>query len=418
MFGRPRVEGRQPPQLDGGRGQWQPYVPPVLVEAAAWSWRLILVAALFYLLVLLLSRLMLAVVAIFVALLAAALLHRPVNFLRRHHWPAPLATWSVLIASFVALAAVGYFVVSHISAQYPELVSQVGHISGDVQRLLNRLPGFSNAPLQNLTAELTGWLDQHRATVAGGVLTAGRVAAEVITGIIVAFFLTYFFLSGGDRIWSWLVRLFPQAVQPSVNGAGFRAWRALSGWIIGTSMIAVIHGTVIGVVLWLLGAPLVVPLAVLIFIGSFIPLIGAVLFGGLAVLVTLATVGPVPALILLAVLVLENQLEGHVFQPFIVGRAVHLHPVAIVLTLTAAGVLAGIVGAIMAIPVVAAAHSAVKYLTGVEDIDGQPLRPIDRTEPMTPPRSAPLPSYVRRAPVEAADSTDSEPAGTDATESG
>jgi hypothetical protein len=97
---------------------------------------------------------------------------------------------------------------------------------------------------------------------------------------------------------------------------------------------------------------------------------------------------------------------------------VHLHPVAIVLTLTAAGVLAGIVGAIMAIPVVAAAHSAVKYLTGVEDIDGQPLRPIDRTEPMTPPRSAPLPSYVRRAPVEAADSTDSEPAGTDATESG
>jgi len=145
--------------------------------------------------------------------------------------------------------------------------------------------------------------------------------------------------------------------------------------------------------MWLIGTPLAVPLAVLIFIGSFIPIVGAVLFGGIAVLVTLLTVGIGPALILLGLLLVENQLEAHILQPFIVGRAVHLHPVAIVLVLTGAGVLAGVVGAIVAIPLVAAVNSAVKYLTGIEDIDGRALGGIDQMQPVPPPRVAPLPGY-------------------------
>jgi predicted PurR-regulated permease PerM len=159
----------------------------------------------------------------------------------------------------------------------------------------------------------------------------------------------------------------------------------LSGWITGTAIIALIHGVVIGLTLWLLGTPLAVVLAVLVFIGSFIPIIGAFVFGGFAVLVTLVTQGLVAAAILLGVLIVENLLEGHVYQPLIMGRTVRLHPVAILLGLAVGGLLAGIMGAIVAIPLIGALHAAVKYLTGIEDIDGNSLRDEDRMEPEPPP---------------------------------
>lgn len=228
-----------------------------------------------------------------------------------------------------------------------------------------------------------------------GVVSFGTVLGELLTGLIVTLFVTFYFLQEGDRIWSRVVRLFPQNVQPSIRGAGYRSWHVVSGWVVGTALIALFHGVIVGLTLFFLGVPLAVALAVLVFIGSFIPIIGSFVFGGLAVLVTLVSQGLVPALVVLAVLLIDTQIEAHLLQPFIAGRAVQLHPVAIVLALTAGGLIGGIAGAIIIIPIVAAIHAAVKYLTGVEDLHGNPRRvDADRMAPEPPPEYAPLPLYT------------------------
>ena len=180
----------------------------------------------------------------------------------------------------------------------------------------------------------------------------------------------------------------------------------LSGWITGTAVIATIHAVVIGLTLWLLGTPLVAVLAVLVFIGSFIPIVGAFVFGGFACLVTLVTVGLRGALILLGVLIIEDLLEGHVYQPLIMGRTVKLHPVAILLAIAAGSVLDGVVGAIVAIPLAGSISAAVKYLRGIEDVHGNPLSDVDRMEPEPPPLAlvpgrspGPVRAQARRSPA-------------------
>jgi predicted PurR-regulated permease PerM len=345
--------------------------------------------------VLLFHRLYLVVLPVAFSMLLAALLHPLVLLLRRVGFPRPLATWGTLIITFLVLTAIGFFVVQRASSDYQQLVSQVDDVAGQLRHYVQKIPGSNNLQLQDLQNRLLTTFKSHTSAVASGLLTAGTVLGEALTGLIVTFFVTFFFLDEGDRMWSWIVRLFPVDVQPSIRGAGYRAWHVLSGWVVGTAIIAAFHGVVIGTVLFLLGVPLAVPLAVMVFLGSFIPIIGAVLFGGLAVLVTLVAQGPIAAVVLLAVLLVENQIEAHLLQPFIVGRAVRLHPVTIVVALTGGGLLAGIFGAILAIPIVASVHAAVKYLTGVEDVHGRPRRmDDDRMRPEAPPEYAPLPIYA------------------------
>ncbi|HET7305169.1 MAG TPA: AI-2E family transporter [Segeticoccus sp.] len=370
-------------------------VPVSLAVAAAWSWRILLVSALGVAMVVLFNRLYLVVLPVLFALLLSALLHPLVALLRRVGLPRALATWGTVVVAFLAICGVGWFVVQQASANYQGTVGQVRSLVSQLRGYIDRVPGTNSDVLDQLQHQAVTTLQQHSQTVASSVLTVGTVAGEAVTGLIVMFFVTFFFLDEGDRIWSWVVRLFPRDVQPSVRGAGYRAWHVLSGWIVGTALIAVFHGVVIGLALALLGVPLAVPLAVLVFLGSFIPIVGALFFGGLTVLVALVTQGVVPAVIVLVVLIVENQVEAHLLQPFIVGRAVRLHPVAIVLALTGGGLIGGLFGAILAIPVVAALNAAWKYLTGVEDLDGNPARvDDDRMAPEPPPQYAPLPLYA------------------------
>ncbi|MBG0740661.1 AI-2E family transporter [Paeniglutamicibacter antarcticus] len=373
-------------------------VPASLVVAAGWCWRLLVVAGAFLALSALFTKLYLVVLPVFFALLLAALLHPLVALLRRLRFTRPLATWITIVVALVVLGGVGWFVERQASANYASMVNQVEDLFNEAKRYVDVLPGTNSDQLQQLQQQLVDALRKNSQTIASGVITVGTAAVELITGLIVTLFLTFFFLDEGDRIWSWLVRLFPASVQVSVRGAGYRAWHVLSGWVVGTAIIALIHGVVIGLVLFFLGVPLAVPLAVLVFIGSFIPIIGAFLFGGLAVLVALITQGPVAGLIMLAVLIVEDQLEAHLFQPLIVGRAVKLHPVVIVLSLTGGALVAGVFGAILAIPIVASVHASVKYLTGVEDLHGQPRRAgEDRMKPEPPAEYAPLPLYANRS---------------------
>jgi putative heme transporter len=381
----PAIAPRPPRRAAGtapARGRAQ--VPPALALAAAWSWRLLVVGAVVVFVVTWIGqRLTVVWVPIVLSLLLSALLKRPALWLRRR-LPRWLAALLVLIGALLVVAGVGYLISRRVAGQSQQLVNQAQDVLNQLEDRVRTLPGIG-AGGGSVVQKISDYVQAHKATIASGAFTAGTYAVEFVTGLLLTFFLTLFWLMDGDRIWAWLVRLLPRRAQPASNGAGHAAFRVLSGWITGTAIIALIHGVVIGLTLWLLGTPLVIVLAVLVFIGSFIPIIGAFVFGGFAVLVTLVTQGLVAAAILLAVLVLENLLEGHVYQPLIMGRTVRLHPVAILLGLAVGGLIAGIMGAIIAIPLIGAIHAAVKYLTGVEDVDGNALRDEDRMRPEPPP---------------------------------
>lgn len=366
---------------------------PLLVSLAAWGWRIAVVAGLVVGATLLLSRLMLAVVPVAAAMFFTALLHRPASALKGRGVPERLAALLVLVLGGALLGGAAYLTYTRISSQSTHLMAQVNVVAGNLKHLLDRVPGSSGLRVNQLVDDAVSWLSSNRLAVVQDVLTVGRVAAEVLTQMVLTVVLTYFFLVDGERIWGWIARLTPASIRDSINGAGYRAWGVMAGWIRGSAVIATFHGVVVGIVLWLLGTPLVLPLAILVFIGSFIPIVGALVFGGLALLVTLLTQGLVPAVIFLAVLIVEDQIEAHVLQPFVVGRAVHLHPVTIVLVLVVGGALGGVVGAILAVPVTAALNAAVKYLTGVEDIEGEARGEVERFAPLGPKRSAPLPGY-------------------------
>ncbi|MEO7058416.1 MAG: AI-2E family transporter [Lapillicoccus sp.] len=369
--------------------------PRSLVIAAAWCWRILVVASTVLALLLLGARLYLPVLPFFFALLLAALLHPLLAQMRRLRLPRALATWATIVTALVVLGGVGWFVWTRATSNYAQLIQQVDSLSTQLSGYLSRVPGVDTLQLAQLQQRATSWLQQHTNTVISGALSFGTVIEKLLTGVLVTLFLTFYFLQEGDRIWNWVVRLFPQNVQPSIRGAGYRSWHVLSGWVVGTALIALFHGVVIGVSLVLLGVPLAVALGVLVFIGSFIPIIGSLLFGGLAVLVTLISEGVAPAVVVVVILLIDSQIEGHVLQPLVVGRAVQLHPVAVVLALTAGGLVGGIVGAIITIPIVASLHAAVKYLTGVEDLHGHPRRVnADRMAPEPPPLYAPLPLYT------------------------
>lgn len=362
-------------------------VPPALTIAAAWGWRLLIVGGVLYLVLTFLAGLPVISVPIFLSLIFAALLHRPVYFLRRF-LPNWLAALVVVIGALALVGAILTLVVIRVENNAGFLLAQSQQIISEARGFAYRLPGVGGGSA-SLLDKAQSWVDANSATLISGAYTAARLTAELITGLVLSFFLTLFFLIDGDQQWGWLVRLVPARARAQFNGAGRRAFSVLAGWIGGTTIIAVIHAVVIGVAMWLLGTPLVLVLVVLIFFGSFIPLVGAIVFGGLAALATLLTVGVWPAVILLAVLVIEDLLEAHVYQPLIMGRTVRLHPVVVVLALTVGGSLAGIIGALVAIPVAAAVAAAAKYVTGIEDIDGNSVG----NTPYEPP--AP-PTVVRR----------------------
>jgi putative heme transporter len=375
-----------PPEDDGDRQPTpgRPFRVPNLLEASsAWAWRVLVLAAAFFGLFLLMEKLWLVILPLFTATLICALLAPAVSLLRRRaHFPRGVATWGVLLLGSAVLGGIGLFASNRASAEFPLLVTQVNKISREVRHFLITGPLHLRASsVDNVGKSITDFLGQHSSTVASGVVTAGRTVADVATFAVLTFFITFFLLYDGENIWNWLVGFFPRDSRQRMHDAGRRVWSTLTGYIGGTFVVAAFHGIVMGVTLTIVGVPLVAPLAVLIFIGSFIPIIGVVIFGGLAVVVTMLTVGPIAGVVVLAVLVVSNQIEGHLLQPLVVGRYVHLHPLAIAITLTGAALLAGLPGAIFGVPVVAAVNAAAKYLSGREDADGRQLPHSDATPP-------------------------------------
>jgi len=252
--------------------------------------------------------------------------------------------------------------------------------------------------VENYVEDLVATLRDNQGGIASGALNVTAAAIEVVGGIFLALFLTFFFLYDGQRIWRWVVGLFPNAVAYDVWQAGRRAWTTLTGYVRGTVVVAFVDGVFIGLAVALVGVPLAVPIGALVFLGAFVPLIGATVTGAVAVLVALVAQGLGPALIVLGSVILVQQLEGHILQPFVLGRAVRLHPVAVALAVTTGGILAGIGGAIVAVPLVAVVNSVARYFARERPARLAPSNPAEHHPTSDAPAQGDLASSRPRAP--------------------
>jgi predicted PurR-regulated permease PerM len=331
-----------------------------------------------YLLLILVRIVWLIIVPVAVALLLAALLEPAAGRLRTRGLNKSLAAGLVLVTGLVVVfGGLGLIIRTFIS-QFDDLSRQVIEGVDTVQTWL------AQGPLRLSQAQLTDGIErlQRQASENQGALTAGAQSTagtlgEVVAGFFLVLFTLFFFLRDGGQIWQFLCRMLPRPARAPVTRAGRYSWFTLVSYVRATVLVALVDAVGIGIGLVVLRIPLALPLAALVFLGAFIPVIGATLSGTVAILVALVTQGPIRALILLGVVIAVQQLEGHVLQPLIMGRAVSLHPLAVILAIATGVVVAGIVGALVAVPLLAVANTAVRYL--VEHPAGEPT--ADRTPP-------------------------------------
>jgi predicted PurR-regulated permease PerM len=348
-------------------------VPGWLQTGAAWSWRLLLLAAALYLIARVIGVLYIVVVPCTAALLLTALLQPLTARLRRAGLPGLAATWCTLLIAALVFGGIVLLVTNRVSADYPTLVDETRHTTMQVESWLSGPPfHIKSSNVKNALNDIPSYLSKHKSLVEGTVVTGGKIAAEFFGGLVLMLFVMFFLIKDGERIWAWLIGALRPDTAERVNRAGHAAWLAVVYYMRGTVAVAAIHAVVIGVTLFIMGAPLVIPLAVLVFLAAFVPLVGLLVAGTLAILVTLAAKGWVAAVILLGVLIVEDQLEGHLLQPQVVGRVIRLHPLAIILSLAVGSVLAGIAGAVVAVPIVAVITRAVPELRRRDPAAGGP----------------------------------------------
>jgi len=351
-------------------------VPGWLQTGAAWSWRLLIIAAAIYLVARVLGILSIVVVPCIVALLLTALLQPLTARLRRAGLPALAATWVTLLIVAVVFGGLVLLIAAQVSADYPSLVAEARHTISEIESLLAGPPfHLRSNSVQRLLNNIPGYLSKHKALVEGTVLTGGKIASEFFGGLVLMLFVLFFLIKDGERIWNWLLGAMRTQTARRWDRAGHAAWLALVYYMRGTVAVAAIHAVVVGVVLSVMGVPLALPLALLVFLAAFVPLVGLLVAGALAILVTLAAKGWVDAVILLGILIIEDQLEAHLLQPQVVGRVIRLHPLMVILALAVGAVLAGIPGAVVAVPVVAVITRALPELRRREPGDLGPDDP-------------------------------------------
>ncbi|WP_448626587.1 AI-2E family transporter [Geodermatophilus sp. URMC 64] len=382
--GRPHRPGERTTRLlrDRTAGSPDAVVPIGLRTAAAWSWRLIVVLAGLYAVLYAMATIAVVVVPVIVALLLAALLQPGAAGLVHRGWPRSLAAAAMLLVGLGVVAGIITLVVERFTAGFSDLAEQVSQGIGQVQDFIVRTFPITKNQLEQAVAQLQDTLVANQDSITSGALTTAATVGEVFTGIVLALFTLFFFLKDGRSIWLWLVGLFPRDSRAYLDEAARRAWRTLISYVRATVAVALVDAIGIGVGLAILGVPLVIPLAALVFLGAFIPIIGSFLAGSVAVLVALVSEGPIKALIALAIVILVMQLEGHVLQPLLLGRAVRVHPLAVVLAIAAGLLVGGIFGALIAVPTVACANVAGTYLSRRHDGPRPPEPRPERAKPV------------------------------------
>ncbi|AYF31346.1 AI-2E family transporter [Micromonospora tulbaghiae] len=348
-------------------------VPHALRITAAWCWRLIVIGIVTWALIKIIGTISIVIIPLTVALLLSALLAPAVGWLLRARLPRSLATGVVLVGGLAAVVGTLTLVVNEFIKGVPELSEKSSEGIRQIQDWFKTGPlHLSDSQLDRYINEAQNWINGNTERFTSGALSTAATLAEVLTGTVLVLFATFFFLRDGNSIWRFLVRLLPVAARWKVDDAGRASWATLGAYVRATVLVAFIDAVGIGIFLMLFDIPFAFPLAALVFLGAFIPIVGAFLSGVVAVLVALVDSGPVTALIILGAVVGVQQVEGHVLQPLIMGRAVAIHPLAVIIGIAAGVVLAGIAGALVAVPLIAVVNTAVRRLAA-------------RTVPDTPP---------------------------------
>ncbi|WP_149547413.1 AI-2E family transporter [Streptomyces marokkonensis] len=338
-------------------------VPWGVRVAAEAGWRLLVLAGTVWVLMRVISAVQLVVLAFAASLLITALLQPTVARLRRIGVPHGPATALTALFGFVVLGLMGWFVTWQIMENIDNLSSQIQDGIDELRNwLLNSPFHVTDKQINEIAKNLREAVGANTEQITSAGLEGVTVVVEALTGILLAVFCTLFLLYDGKRIWQWSLKLVPAAARPGVAGAGPAAWRTLTAYVRGTLIVALIDAIFIGLGIYFLDVPMAVPLAVFIFLFSFIPLVGAVVSGALAVVVALVTQGVFTGVMTLVVVLAVQQIEGHILQPFILGRAVRVHPLAVVLAVASGGMVAGIGGAVVAVPLVAVTNTVVGYL--------------------------------------------------------
>jgi len=367
-------------------------VDPFVRKTAGWAWRLLVILAAVLALLWLMERLKVIVVPVALAVILTALLLPAVDWLDRRGAPRGGAVALILLSSFAIFGGIMTFVVSQFVSGLPSLTEQVTRsIDNATQWLIEGPAHLSRAQIDNAGDAAVKALRDNQERLTSGALSTAATLTEIVTGALLMLFTLIFLLYGGRIIYSYLTTIVPVRARDRVRDAGRAGFGSLIGYVRATFLVALVDAIGIGTGLAIMGIPLALPLASLVFLGAFIPLVGAVLTGFLAVVVALLAKGFVYALITFGLIIAVQQLEAHVLQPLVMGRAVSIHPLAIVLAISAGAVLAGIVGALLSVPVLAFLNSAIRVLAapdpGVEaaGLESREDRVVMKARPDTVP---------------------------------
>ena len=355
-----------PPELVSGADAYpRTHVPPGVELAAAWAWRFLVIVAAGAVIAWTVGYLSVIVLPIVVALLVTALAVPAVDLLARLRVPRGLAALLVVVGGLATVSALLTFVGQQVANGANDLAEQTVAGLGQIRGWLQ------DGPLNASDSQVDRWINDAQRLITdqtsdGEVVTrlteVGTTLTHVFAGFFIVLFSTYFFMADGQRIWSWLVRLAPRVARPRVDSSGRVAWISLTQFVRATVVVALVDAVGIAGWAWFLGVPFVAAIGVLVFLGAFVPMIGATIAGTVAILVALVDQGPVAALLMLVGVIVVQQVEGHVLQPFLMGRWVSVHPLAVIVAIATGVLVAGIAGALVAVPLAAALNAVVQHL--------------------------------------------------------
>lgn len=332
---------------------------------AAVSWRIIAILAAIAVLVWVVTQLRVIIVPMVFALFICTVLEPVERFFLRMSLPRAVAAMLAVLVGFAGLALILLAIIPPVVQEWDNLVESVEDAYDDIFVWLEDGPvGLNERQVDDLREEINDFQDRAIAGAAEGAVAGLPVVVEVLAGVLLAIVVSFYFLLDGPRLWRWMVERAPASDQKRLERAGYRAWETLSRYLRGLALVALVDAVGIGVGAWILGVPLVLPIAVLTLITAFIPIIGAVAAGIVAALIALADGGFEAALWMLGIVILVQQIEANVVSPLLVGKAVELHPLIVLLGVVAGGAIAGVLGAILVTPLIAVLWVLIRELSG------------------------------------------------------
>ncbi|HOA87704.1 MAG TPA: AI-2E family transporter, partial [Microbacteriaceae bacterium] len=378
LFGARRrgVAAPEAPQRPPARAEGE--VPRGLRTATAYAWRLLVIAAAIGVAIWLIMQLKLIVVPLLVGILISALLFPVFTWMLRHRVPRWLAIVLSLVGTMAIVVGLLWLAVFQITRQWPEVEART---LASIEQLRASL---MDGPFHVTADQIDAWLnalvkviEEQNELLISGALAVGSTLGHVVTGALLSFFILLCILADGAGIWRWTVRLFPRSARSAADGAGRAGWITVVNYARTQLLVATIDAIGIGLGAFLLGVPLAVPVGVLVFLGAFVPIVGAVVTGALAVFLALVYNGPLVALWMLLVVLGVQQIEGHVLQPLLMGSAVKVHPLAVVLVVAGGAMIAGIPGALFAVPLAAFSNVVWLFISSGGWREGAPPENVD-----------------------------------------